>query len=49
MPHGEVASVLGKSEGAVRLAQHRAIKELKEIYENEIKKYKYNGTTTHEA
>ncbi len=32
MPNSEIASALDKSEGAVRLMQHRAIKELKEIY-----------------
>lgn len=45
MPHGEVASALGKSEGAIRLAQHRAIKELKILYENEVKKYPGSETS----
>lgn len=43
MPNDEIAAALNKSEGAVRLMQHRAIKELKEIYENS------NGTNIHEA
>lgn len=32
LPHNEVATALGKSEGAVRLIQHRALKELKSLY-----------------
>lgn len=36
LPHGEIAVALGKSEGAIRLIQHRALKELKSLY----------GTTT---
>lgn len=36
----EIATVLNKSEGAVRLIQHRALKELKSLY---------HGTITHEA
>ena len=44
LSHEEIANALDKSEGAVRLMQHRAIKELKEIYNN-----KQNGTSTHEA
>jgi len=43
MPNDEIAAALNKSEGAVRLMQHRAIKELKEIYENS------NGKNIHEA
>ncbi len=33
LPHEEVARILGKSEGAVKLIQHRAIKNLKKILE----------------
>ena len=47
LSHEEVAATLEKSEGAVRLIQHRAIKELKTIYESEIKNS--YGTTTHEV
>ncbi len=43
MPTDEIASALNKSEGAVRLMQHRAMKDLKEIYNNQ------NGTSIHEA
>lgn len=43
MPNDEIAATLDKSEGAVRLMQHRAIKELKEIYNKE------NGPVIHEA
>jgi len=32
LPHEEIATVLGKSQGAVRIIQHRALKELKSIY-----------------
>ena|SRR3989344_6764449 len=32
LPHNEVAAALGKSEGAIRLIQHRAMKELKILY-----------------
>ena len=32
LPHEEVAATLGKSQGAVRIIQHRALKELKSIY-----------------
>ena len=39
LSHQEIAATLNKSEGAVRLIQHRALKELKSLY----------GTTTHEA
>lgn len=35
LSHEEIASAMDKSEGAVRLIQHRAIKELKSIYEND--------------
>ncbi len=37
LDHGEIAHAMKKSEGAVRLLQHRAIKNLKELYE------KYRG------
>ena len=47
LSHEEIAAALNKSEGAVRLIQHRAIKELKAAYENNDKQT--NGTTTHEA
>jgi len=40
LSHEEIAAALNKSEGAVRLIQHRALKELKSIYD---------GTITHEA
>lgn len=43
MPNDEIAAALCKSEGAVRLMQHRAMKDLKEIYQNK------NGTSIHEA
>jgi len=33
MSHGEIASATGKSEGAIRLMQHRALKELKSLYD----------------
>jgi len=46
MPHEEIAVTLNKSQGAVRLIQHRAIKELKSIYERDLKNY---GTNTKEA
>jgi RNA polymerase sigma-70 factor (ECF subfamily) len=32
MTHEEIANILNKSEGAIRLLQHRALKELKSIY-----------------
>lgn len=35
LSHSEIASAISKSEGAVRLIQHRAIKNLKKILENE--------------
>ncbi|MDO8429824.1 MAG: RNA polymerase sigma factor [bacterium] len=35
LSHEEIAVALDKSEGAVRLIQYRALKELKSIYENE--------------
>lgn len=34
LPNEEVARVIGKSEGAVKLIQHRAIKNLKKILQN---------------
>lgn len=34
LPHEEVARVIGKSEGAVKLIQHRAIKNLKQLIGN---------------
>lgn len=37
----EIAAALNKSEGAIRLIQHRALKELKSLLENN----KQNGTT----
>ncbi len=43
MENSEIASALKKSEGAIRLMQHRALKELKDIYQKE------NGTDIHEA
>ncbi len=39
LPTAEIATVLGKSEGAVRLMQHRALNDLKAVYHN----------TTHET
>ncbi len=44
LSHEEIAIAMDKSEGAIRLIQHRAIKELKKNYYNQE-----NGTTTHEA
>ncbi len=44
LPTAEIASVLGKSEGAVRLMQHRALNDLKAVYQ----KTNY-GTSLHEA
>ena len=35
LSHEEIAAAMDKSEGAIRLIQHRALKELKSIYENE--------------
>jgi len=35
LSHEEIAAALDKSEGAIRLIQHRAIKELKKIYYNQ--------------
>lgn len=32
LPHEEIAAILGKSQGAIRIIQHRALKELKTIY-----------------
>ena len=32
LSHKEIAKTLDKSEGAIRLIQHRAIKSLKELY-----------------
>ena len=46
LSHEEIAAALEKSQGAVRLIQHRAIKELKSLYEKNLKDY---GTLTHEA
>lgn len=46
LSHEEIAASLNKSQGAIRLIQHRALKELKSLYENELKNY---GATTHEA
>ena len=46
MSHEEIAITLTKSQGAVRLIQHRALKELKSIYENDLKNY---GNLTKEA
>ena len=43
MPNNEIALILNKSEGAIRLMQYRAIKDLKEIYNSEN-----NGTNIHE-
>ena len=40
--HEEIAAALNKSEGAIRLIQHRAIKELKSYYDN-------YGTTAHQT
>ena len=34
LSHEEIAGSMGKSEGAIRLIQHRALKELKDLYEN---------------
>ncbi|OGE84494.1 MAG: hypothetical protein A3B23_02375 [Candidatus Colwellbacteria bacterium RIFCSPLOWO2_01_FULL_48_10] len=34
LPHEEVAKAIGKTEGAVKLIQHRAVKNLKKILEN---------------
>ena len=45
LSHEEIAAAIGKSEGAVRLIQHRAIQELKSIYENNLN----NGNTIKEA
>ncbi len=42
----EIAANLDKSEGAVRLIQHRALKELKSLYYGDPNN---NGTLTHEA
>lgn len=36
LDHKEIASALNKSEGAVRLIQHRAINNLKELYKKSI-------------
>ncbi len=46
LPQEEIAAAMDKSEGAVRLIQHRALKELKNIYHNSKET---NGTITHEA
>ncbi|MBI4992337.1 MAG: sigma-70 family RNA polymerase sigma factor [Candidatus Harrisonbacteria bacterium] len=48
MSHEEIAAILNKSEGAVRLIQHRALKELKSLYEKNSQLNDY-GTTTLEA
>jgi len=42
----EIAAAMNKSEGAVRLIQHRALKELKAAYHGETNT---DGTITHEA
>lgn len=44
MENDEIAAALDKSEGAVRLMQHRALKDLKDIYYQNN-----NGTNIHEA
>lgn len=46
LSHEEISRALQKSQGAIRLIQHRGLKELKSLYEQELKNY---GTTTHEA
>ena len=46
LSHEEIAAALEKSQGAIRLIQHRAIKELRELYGQELKNY---GTPAHEA
>lgn len=43
MGNDEIAAALDKSEGAVRLMQHRAMKDLKELYHNQ------NESPLHEA
>ena len=48
MSHEEIAAILHKSEGAIRLIQHRALKELKFIYEGSNQSNN-NGTPTLEA
>lgn len=35
MPHREVAKAVGKTEGAVKIIQHRALKTLKKLIEND--------------
>ncbi len=43
LPNDEIAATLCKSEGAVRLMQHRALNDLRELYKKD------NGTPIHEA
>ena len=39
LSHEEIAHTLNKSQGAIRLTQHRALKELRNLYNEELKNY----------